>query len=95
MKSIREIYDELYPLLPNSPLDERKDALQSFFNIINREYFDNTLKIEVEYYYMKEFKRNSIYVNINGVSYVLAKDSLQRIIDLYDIYSLKRKIDKI
>ena len=90
MKPIKDRYEELCKNKMNVLNNDVLDTL----SIINKEYFDNTLNIK-----LIDHSRFIFLVQINGhvqndYSSILDED-LYYLQDLYDLYSLKRKINKI
>ena len=90
MKTIKERYKELEDELDHMTDIEVKEILDT----INMEYFDNTLDLEII-----EDEMFGFFLKINGTIYYddvwSMKEDLQKLQDLHETYTLKRKINKI
>ena len=90
MKTIIKRYEELTNGKSHILTDDVLETLET----INMEYFNNTLDIEIV-----DSERFGFLIQINGVIYndrnSSLDDDLKYLQDMYETYTIKRKIEKI
>ena len=94
MKSIRDRKQEIYDTCPHEfiPLDYELE-------LINKEYFNNTLNIQihthVETYSGVNYTQYVRPIDIDGRIFISPNEPWDYLQNLYDLQSIKNKINKI